>query len=252
MFFVFDLETITDTALVREVLDLPDVPEEELMVQAADELGRGGSTFLPPMFHRVVSWVGLWIEDLGKPVKEAGWSGTDEKEGLQGLFDELRTYKDFGLIHHNGRGFDLPVLTYRALRHQLQMPVRLSQYSIRYRYSRENIDLMDEFSNYGASSYPKLKFLGHLIDVPFKKTADGSDVMRMFHEGKLEQIKNYCHEDVLSTYLVWLSMKHTNSEISSDVYMNLKERARQKLDLIQQGGQPADSINPSNEIKKKI
>ena len=151
MFFVSDVESIPDTRLIGQVLERPEVPEDELLESASQELTKGGSTFFPPMFHQMVSWAGLWIEDNGKPVREDAWSGSDEKQGLQKLFDQMNTYKDFGLIHHNGRGFDLPLLTYRAMRHELQMPVRLGQHAIRYRYSRENIDLMDEFSNYGAS-----------------------------------------------------------------------------------------------------
>ena len=49
------------------------------------------------------------------------------------------------------KGFDIPVLAYRAMKHGLQMPIRMSNYDIKYRYSRHNIDLVDEFSNYGAS-----------------------------------------------------------------------------------------------------
>ncbi|PTM20849.1 MAG: hypothetical protein DA446_01420 [Bacteroidetes bacterium] len=234
MFFVFDVESIPDTRLIGQVLERPEVPEDELLESASQELTKGGSTFFPPMFHQMVSWAGLWIEDNGKPVREDAWSGNDEKQGLQKLFDQMNTYKDFGLIHHNGRGFDLPLLTYRAMRHELQMPVRLGQHAIRYRYSRENIDLMDEFSNYGASSYPKLKYLGHLMNIPFKKTAEGSEVYALFKRGELEQIQTYCHEDVIATYLVWLSFKFTTGEIAKTSYINLKERALQKLKSLQE------------------
>lgn len=243
MFFVFDVETIPDTDLMRQVLAMPDGSEEELLEAAMQELSKGNSTFFPPMFHRMVSWVGLWIEDRGKPVREAAWSGEDERTGLQMLFDQMNTYKDFGLIHHNGRGFDLPLLTYRALRHELQVPVRLGQHAIRYRYSRENVDLMDEFSNYGASSYPKLKHLGYLMNVPFKKTAEGSEVFDLYKQGKLEQIQTYCHEDVISTYLVWLSLSFTTGEIDKASYRNLKERALQKL----QGLQGTQDMEPTGD-----
>lgn len=235
MFFVFDVETVPDFEFLRKVLNSEDLPEEELLELASEKLTRNNSGFLPPMYHRMISWVGLWVENMGKPTQKVGWHGDDEKQGLSELFDALLTYKDFGLIHHNGRGFDLPLITYRSMRHNLQMPIRLHHYDIRYRFSKVNIDLMDEFSNYGASSYPKLKHLGQLIDVPFKQTAEGNEVLQMYRDGKLAEIEHYCYEDVMATYVVWLRMKYTTGDITDDIFKNLNERAISKLKEIQQG-----------------
>ncbi len=233
MFFVFDIETIPDTDFAREVLDMPDAPEEDVLEIAAEELARNKSGFLPPMYHRMVSWVGLWIENNGMPRQKASWHGTDEVEGLKALFSTLKTYKDFGLIHHNGRGFDLPVITYRALKHGLQMPRRLSHYDIKYRYSSHNVDLQDEFSNYGASSWPKLGHLSQLIGIPVKKTGGGSEVLAMYERGELEEIEHYCYEDVMGTYIIWLHLKYTSGDISKEIFDNLQDRAISKLKEIQ-------------------
>ena len=234
MFFVFDIETIPDFPFISDLLDEQDTEEDNLLEIASLELARNQSGFLPPMYHQMISWVGLWVENQGKPVQKVSWNGQNEKEGLRKLFDALLTYKDFGLVHHNGRGFDLPLITYRAMKHNLQMPHRLSHYDIRYRYSKVNIDLMDEFSNYGASSFPKLKHLGQLIGVPFKQTAEGNEVLRMYREGKLEEIEHYCYEDVMATYIVWLQMKFSAGDIDEDTFENLNERAVSKLKEIQQ------------------
>lgn len=233
MFFVFDIETIPDFEFVRKVIDDPENNEDDLLLQAGEELARNSSGFLPPMYHKMISWVGLWIENNGVPKQKGGWHGTDEKEGLESLFDSLSTYKDFGLVHHNGRGFDLPLLTYRALKHGLQMPKRLNHYDIKYRYSNDNVDLLDEFSNYGASSWPKLKHLGYLIDIPFKQTGEGNEVLRMFRDDKLAEIEHYCHEDVMATYVVWLHLKYTVGDITEELFDNLSDRAMSKLKKIQ-------------------
>jgi 3'-5' exonuclease len=235
MFFIFDLETIPDFEFVRRVMNDQETTDDDLLIAASEQLAKNSSGFLPPMYHRMVSWVGLWVENTGKPVQKASWNGQDEKQGLKSLFDTLLTYKDFGLIHHNGRGFDLPLITYRAMKHGMQMPLRLNHYDIRYRFSKSNVDLMDEFSNYGASSYPKLKHLGYLIDVPFKQTAEGNEVLAMYREGKLDEIEHYCYEDVMATYIVWLRMKYTTGDIAEDIFNNLNERALSKLKEIQAG-----------------
>lgn len=233
MFFVFDVETIPDFEFVRRVVTEPEDDDEELLLQAGEELARNQTGFLPPMYHKMISWVGLWIENTGAPKQKVSWHGKDEEEGLKMLFDALSTYKDFGLVHHNGRGFDLPLLTYRAMKHGLQMPHRLNHYDIRYRYSNHNVDLLDEFSNYGASSWPKLKHLGHLINIPFKQTGEGNEVLEMFNRNELAEIEHYCYEDVMATYIVWLHLKYTVGDISKEIFDNLQGRAMTKLREIQ-------------------
>ncbi|HYW35417.1 MAG TPA: ribonuclease H-like domain-containing protein [Balneolaceae bacterium] len=233
MFFVFDIETIPDFDFIRQVLQMPNASDEDALEIASEELARNKSGFLPPMYHQMVSWVGLWIENNGIPKQKSSWNGTDEVEGLEAIFDSLNTYKDFGLIHHNGRGFDLPVITYRSMKHGLQMPRRLSHYDISYRYSDQNIDLKDEFSNYGASSWPKLGHLGQLIGIPVKQTGKGNQVLAMFNEGRLDDIEHYCYEDVMGTYIIWLHLKYTAGDIGKELFDNLQERAMNKLDEIQ-------------------
>jgi 3'-5' exonuclease len=238
MYFVFDVETIPDFDFLRSVLNDPESDEEQLLTAASEQLTRNNSGFLPPMYHRMVAWVGLWIENDGKPRQKVSWNGIDEKKGLIEIFDTLLTYKDFGLIHHNGRGFDLPLLTYRAMKYGMQMPLRLNHRDIRYRFSSVNVDLMDEFSNYGASSYPKLKHLGYLIDVPFKQTGEGNEVLEMYRNEDLENIEHYCYEDVMATYIVWLHMKFTVGDIAVESFSNLRDRAMNKLKEIQESAGP--------------
>lgn len=234
MYFVFDVETIPDFELARQVVTEPEEDDDDFLLQAGEQLARNKSGFLPPMYHRMISWVGLWIENNGVPKQKVGWNGTDEKAGLEELFDSLATYKDFGVIHHNGRGFDLPLLTYRAMKHGLQMPARLNHHDIKYRYSNQNVDLLDEFSNYGASSWPKLKHLGKLIDIPVKQTGEGNEVLAMYRRNELDKIEHYCHEDVMATYIVWLHLKYTVGDITKEIFDNLSERAKIKLEKIQQ------------------
>lgn len=234
MYFVFDIESIPDTSFLRMLFEHPPEEDDALLEMASEEFGRGKSGFLPPMYHQIVSWVGLWVTTSGEPRQKVAWSGTDERQGLVTLIDTLHTYKDFGVIHHNGKGFDLPLITYRALKHGLQLPSRLNNHEIRYRFSKHNLDLMDEFSNFGASSYPKLKHIGALIGVPVKVTGEGSDVFDMYRKGELESIEHYCYEDVMATYLIWLHLLFTNGSLPESEFQNLNSRALAKLKEIQQ------------------
>jgi len=235
MIFVFDIETIPDFDFIESVVEGEYSDRSHLLEIASEELARNKSGFLPPMFHRVVSWVGLWVDDACNPKTLHSWSGHDEEDGLIKLMQVLSEFKDFGVVHHNGKGFDLPLLTYRCMKYGVQMVSRLNHHDIRYRYSKQNIDLIDEFSNFGASSWPKLKHLGLLIGIPIKQTGEGNKVLEMYENDQLSEIEHYCYEDVLATYIIWLNLRHTLSEISTDRFVHLHERAVIRLTSIQQG-----------------
>lgn len=233
MYFVFDIESIPDIPFLRSLLNDPPEDDKAMLEVAAEEFGRGKAGFLPPMYHHMVSWAGLWVTTSGEPKQKVAWSGTNEREGLLSLIDTLTTYKDFGVIHHNGKGFDLPLINYRALKHGLQLPARLNTHDIRYRFSRQNVDLMDEFSNFGASSYPKLKHIGALVGIPVKVTGEGDEVLEMYNNSELERIEHYCYEDVMATYLIWLHLQYTCNALAETDFQNLRKRALSKLEEIQ-------------------
>ena len=233
MYFVFDIETIPDFDLIQKSLKTEIDDEDTLLEMASEKLAQNKSGFLPPMYHQILSWVGFWIEHDGTPKSEHKWTGTNEQEGINELIDTLSRYKDFRFIHHNGRGFDLPLILYRAMKFELQLPVRFYHYDIRYRYSKDNVDLVDEFSNYGASSWPKLKQLGLLVDIPFKQTGEGNLVLEMFRNNQLDEIERYCLEDVIATYLIWLQLRYTIGELQKTHFQSLKKRALTKLQELQ-------------------
>jgi predicted PolB exonuclease-like 3'-5' exonuclease len=98
MYFIFDLETVPDVALIRTMLDqepltadewsdeetiptLEDLTDQDCIDIAAKRVGRGASGFLPPMFHKIVSWVGLWVDAKGQPKQKEAWSGRMRKRG---------------------------------------------------------------------------------------------------------------------------------------------------------------------------
>ena len=233
MYFVFDIESIPDIPLLRSLIENPPEDDTALLEVAGEEFGRGKSGFLPPMYHQMVSWVGLWVTAGGEPKQKVAWSGKNEREGLLSLVDALTNYKDFGVIHHNGKGFDLPLINYRALKHGLQLPSRLNAHDIRYRFSKQNVDLMDEFSNFGASSYPRLKHIGALVGIPVKVTGEGDEVLEMYQNDELERIEHYCYEDVMATYLIWLHLQYTCNALNESDFQNLRSRALSKLEKIQ-------------------
>lgn len=108
-------------------------------------------------------------------------------------------------VTYNGRGFDLPVLQLKAMaagRFDLE---GLSAQTHAHRYGRDHCDLADQFSGYGATRRVPLAELCATLGIPVKTSTHGSEVGALWRAGETEAIARYVEEDVLATYLVWLS-----------------------------------------------
>ena len=69
-----------------------------------------------------------------------------------------------------------------------------------------------------------------LFDVLQKIGVDGSQVMQMFDEGKLQEIRNYCETDVINTYLLYLIYQHHNGSMSKESFAKCKNNLAEFLE----------------------
>jgi predicted PolB exonuclease-like 3'-5' exonuclease len=235
---VFDIETVPDVEFGRRLYGLGDLNDAQV-AKAMFALRRQntGGDFLPPEQQRVVaiSCVLRSGED-GLRLWSLGDEHTGEGELVQRFFDGIEKYSP-DLVSWNGAGFDLPVLTYRALLHG----VRASRYwetgdedpAFRYnnyqnRYHRRHCDLMDVlagFSRRGAS----LERVALLLGLPGKLGFDGSQVWEAYLAGQLARIRAYCETDVLNTWLIWLRFAQLRGSLSPEAHQAEIERARSYL-----------------------
>ncbi len=232
--FVFDIETIPDTDAVPNLtgFDDPDIEaRREELERYHLEITGGKNPFPRQPFHKVVaiSFLEAEIERSGggesyhlRELRSGGETGFDEKTLLQGFFGYFERLKP-RLVSYNGRGFDLPVLKYRAMAHGIQAPWLYGAgdkwNSYQSRYSADwHCDLLEVLSDYGASARGKLDEVCSVLGFPGKFGVDGSKVASMFDEGRITEIRDYCETDVLNTYLVFLRVMHHRGTLSTDNY----------------------------------
>ncbi len=183
-FLTMDIETVPDASLYTA----PDTPP-------------GQEKPFPPIFaHRPVAIGVLWLgPDLA--FRRLGIIGEGEPEpGQLKAFSEFMSTRTPTLVTWNGRGFDLPVLVLRSLRHGVSMPWYYQRRDVRYRFSDEgHLDLADALSDRGATKMLSLDNAARLIGLPGKMGLDGSQVEGLHLAGKLEEIRHYCLTDVIQT-----------------------------------------------------
>ena len=100
------------------VLDIETILDPELPIVESSEAER-----LPaPPHHQVVAIGVLWF-DADYAVKRIGIIGEDKNEGgVLGDFSRFLSERQPTLVTYNGRGFDLPVIAARCLRHGVPLP----------------------------------------------------------------------------------------------------------------------------------
>lgn len=209
------------------VLDIETILDPELPIAQSGDVER-----LPaPPHHQVVAIGALWIDATGVPRKLGlvGEQRTTEAEILEdfaALLEERRPT----LVTYNGRGFDLPVIAMRCLRHGVALPHYYRARDVRYRFSTEgHFDLMDFIADFGATKVSKLDIVAKLCGMPGKVGVDGKDVGPLVHAGRIEEVQNYCLCDVVQTAGVFYRVQLLRGELTRDEYLR---SAGQLLEMI--------------------
>ena len=232
--FVFDIETIPDTDAVPNLtgFDDPDtVLRREELERYHLEKTQGKNPFPRQPFHKVVAISFLEAEiqrDGGqeayllRELRSGGEAGFDEKKLLEGFFNYFQRLRP-RLVSFNGRGFDLPVLKYRAMAHGVPAPWlygagdKWNSYTQRYS-SDWHCDLLEVLSDYGASARISLNEVSAVMGFPGKFGVSGADVAGMVDEGRIEDVRHYCETDVLNTYLIYLRLMVHKGTVTTDGY----------------------------------
>lgn len=212
---VFDIETIPDCVGLRRLYALPDGLSDVEVAEYAfqKQRAKNGSDFLPLHLQRVIviscalrSAREFRVFSLAEPACSEG-------QIIQRFFDGIAKFTP-QLVSWNGGGFDLPVLHYRGLMHQVSAPrywqmsdeMKWDNYISRYHF--RHTDLMDVLALYQPRAHAPLDELAKLMNLPGKQGMSGDAVWPAWCAGRIDDIRDYCETDVVNTYLVWLRFQH--------------------------------------------
>lgn len=191
------------------VLDLETVVDRTLPPPKKNK--NGEETFPPAPYHQIVV-MGAGILDDHYRTRWLGIIGEndnrDERGTLEVLAGFLGAHPNMTVVSWNGRGFDLPVIAARCLRHGVAFPWYYQRRDVRYRYSPEgHLDLMDYVADHGAAKSYSLDVAAKLVGLPGKLDTKGSDVDAMVAAGRLGEVRAYCLSDVAQTAGVFLRVQ---------------------------------------------
>jgi predicted PolB exonuclease-like 3'-5' exonuclease len=198
---VFDLETNLDIAAYARANGLAECDREAVLKSL-------GESFAKPMFHqiacigavRAMSEGGSWkIEALGAPHR----GQRSERDLINAFVQSVAIHKP-KLVTYNGGSFDLPVLRWRAMLHEVSAP-GLSGRKYFARYLDDSVDLCDLLTSFDNRGKVSLDAVCRTFGWPGKPDGiDGSKVQEFVEAGRFDEVAAYCERDVTLTYMLWL------------------------------------------------
>jgi 3'-5' exonuclease len=232
---VFDIETVPDVALGRRLYGLTGLADGQV-ARAMFALRRQhtGGDFLPPEQQRVVAISCALRRGDTLTVWSLGDQASDERDLVQRFFEGIEKYSP-NLVSWNGSGFDLPVLTYRAMLASIQAQrfwemgdgdeeFRFNNYLSRYHW--RHTDLMDVLSGFHHRNRVSLANMACLLGFPGKLGFDGGQVWEAWQAGDLTGIRRYCETDVLNTWLIYLRFQLLRGQLSRERHEEELARVR--------------------------
>ena len=224
---VFDIETVADIDAARRIYPQLTVlnDADTLSALTAIRTQEAGHDFMRLPLQRIVCISALYIKDGKLSLFSLTADKFSEKDILAKFFrafSDLETLPQ--LISWNGSGFDIPVLIYRAMQYDLSAPwlfeegehiknMRFDNYVNR--FHTRHLDLMDRFSQYGASRREAMDIVASLYGLPGKTDVDGSMVGALVSSGDWQTLSIYCESDVMNTWLIYLRWLRLTGKLSS-------------------------------------
>jgi predicted PolB exonuclease-like 3'-5' exonuclease len=228
-YLVLDIETVLDLSLVRTVFGLNDTATEEELKQQL--YAKYTSGFAPPPFHIPICIALIDVDYENCKVQNAiVLEDTDEKKLLQKFWKVTKFRKGNPIqttfVSFNGRSFDLPCLFLRSLKHRVPIvPWDRNRYSFDRDTGMElqkpaSHDVCDDLSEFGASGRVSLDLISKLLGLTGKTDTRGHMVEELYRKGEMRRVTDYCMDDALNTYLIWLSIKYVRGQISEEKYLD--------------------------------
>ncbi|WP_201616631.1 3'-5' exonuclease [Psychrobacter urativorans] len=250
---VFDIETVADIDAARRLYpQLADLNEADaLTALQAIRIQESGRDFMRIPLQRIVCISAFYVQGDKTTLFSLSAEHLSEQEILRKFFKAFSEFQDLPqLVSWNGSGFDIPVLIYRAMLYDLSVPLLFEEgdhiRNMRFdnyinRYHNRHLDLMDRFSQYGASQRQSMDIVASLYGLPGKTDIDGSMVGDLVAQKDWQTLTIYCESDVLNTWLIYLRWLRLTGKLSSESFNAWQQQTRDYLAQFEPSDETDDS-----------
>lgn len=237
-YLVFDIESIPDVDLIKEVkYPGENLSDQDAVKKLQDEIltiTDGKSNFIPVTFQKPLCVVVGKVDSdfmLKELVSLDAPEFRPEKMTSKFWYGIEELYPKASLVTFNGRGFDVPLLELMAYRYNIKAKRHFTdKFGTRYRYGTRHIDLQEFLSNYFSIKMAGgLNLLAKVLGMPGKMGTDGSEVYDLYLKNEISQINDYCTHDVLDTYFVFLRTRVLLGKLDAEKEIELVKKVKNSL-----------------------
>jgi len=127
----------------------------------------------------------------------------EEKSILERFWEIVKNYDMF--VTHNGYGYDIPFIIVRSSVNKVKFRslIQLNKFNM---VNSNHFDTMLFFSQ-SVFFNVRLDIIARSLGLSVKKSFDGREVERMYKEGRLQEIIEYCKNDVEITEKIYEFLK---------------------------------------------
>jgi 3'-5' exonuclease len=225
---VWDLETIPDLGGYARANNLVGRSPAEIRTAMGDDF--------PKLIYHSIICIGALVATRtanGYEVQVVGAphiGQRTEKELIESFVNKIAQLSP-QMVTYNGSAFDLPVLRYRAMIHEVFAP-GMHNRAYYHRYTDDNVDLCDVLSSFSYGAKVKLDELSRIMGLPGKPDGiDGSQVEAYFNAGRIQEIADYCKSDVINTYRLWLRHELFRGRLDQDQFECSERDVGRLLDI---------------------
>lgn len=111
-------------------------------------------------------------------------------------------------VSYNGIKFDVPFIVKRSMKHEIS-PTNPNFMETNPYNTFPHFDVQRVLANFDRYNMVTLRLACDLLDVPSPKEGDikAKDVEKAYHNGRIQDIADYCVRDVISTFEVYKRIK---------------------------------------------
>lgn len=224
----FKLKTIPDIDGCRKLYDLHGLSDDDVAKAVFHKRRQEANTeLLRHHLHKVIAVSAVLRTGDQFKVWSLGTIESSEQDLLQRFYSGLARYTP-RLVSWGGVGFDLPIIHYRSLLY----PVNADQYweagqsdnsfqnnNYLCRYHDRHTDLMDLLSGFQIRASVPLNEIATLCGFPVSKgISTNQQIWDSYQAGDINDIRDACETEVLSTFLVYLNLQRNRGMIDKVQY----------------------------------
>ncbi|MDR3390603.1 MAG: 3'-5' exonuclease [Sulfuriferula sp.] len=224
----FNIATIPDTEGLRTVYGTGEHANAEQLAEIAFQQGRQSHVqdHLPLHLHRIAAVSCTLRDDEHFHVWSTGNGSDGEATLIQQFFDAIAKHKPQSVSWY-GTSFDLPLLVYRTIIHDLTAP---RQWGID--KHDQHLSLMDEMACRQPTVFASRYDMAKLCGLPAMPEQEPNQLWQDWQAGRVDEIRQRNEIDALNTHLLYLRYERLRGNLTAAQYQSECELIKNSLILL--------------------